>query len=133
MSKPVNETAMHKNIRLAIIRIEKGRPNIVDSERKMSVMAVAEEAGVSRALIVRDYPYLHERILGGKGKAKQQQIDEKQQQLNTSRGRSKELRGELEELKAMNAYLQSKNATLIMENKRLLAQAVNSSNVVPLK
>ncbi|MGJ8678773.1 TetR family transcriptional regulator [Paraglaciecola sp.] len=133
MSKPVNETAMHKNIRQAIIRIEKGRPKIVDSDRKMSVMAVAEEAGVSRALIVRDYHLLYERILGGKGKARQQQIDEKQQQLNKSRDRSKELRGELEELKAMNAYLQSKNATLIMENKRLLAQAVNPSNVVPLK
>lgn len=130
---PINETAMHKAIRLAIIRIEKGRPNIVDPKRKMSIKAVAEEVGVSRTLITRDYPVLHDRILGGKGQAKQQQIDDKQQQLNKSRGRSKELRGELEELKAMNAYLQSKNATLIMENKRLLAQTANSSNVVPLR
>lgn len=133
MSEPINETAMHKTIRQAIIRIEKGRPKVVDSKRKMSVMAVAEEAGVSRALIVRDYHRLHERILGGKGKAKQQQIDEKQQQLNKSRDRSKELWGELEKLKKMNAYLQSKNATLIEENERLRAQAANSSNVVRLR
>ena len=133
MSEPINETATHKAIRQAIIRIEKGRPKIVDPNRKMSIKAVAEETGVSRTLITRDYPVLAERILGGKGKAKQQQIDDKQQQLIKSRGRSKELRGELEELKAINAYLQSKNATLIMENKRLVAQTANSSNVVPLR
>lgn len=133
MINPIAETAQHKNIRQAIIRIEKGRPKVVDPKRKMSVKAVAEETGVSRTLITRDYPALHERILGGKGKAKQQQIDDKQQQLNKSRGRSKELRCELDELKAMNTYLQSKNATLIMENKRLLAQTANSSNIVPLR
>lgn len=133
MNEQIKETVMHKNIRQAIIRIEKGRPKIVDSQRKMSIAAVAEEAGVSRTLITRDYPRLHERILAGKGKTRQQQIDDKQQQLNQSRDRSKELRAELEELKAINAYLQSKNATLIMENKRLLAQTANSSNIVPLK
>jgi hypothetical protein len=64
MSEPINETVMHKNIRQAIIRIEKGKPKIVDSKRKMSVAAVAEEAGVARLLIIRGYPLLHERILG---------------------------------------------------------------------
>ena len=43
-------------IRQAITRIEKGRPKVVSKERKMSVAAVAEEAGVSRATIHNNYP-----------------------------------------------------------------------------
>ncbi|MBF4322520.1 TetR family transcriptional regulator, partial [Vibrio anguillarum] len=50
------EKATHKMVRLAIIRIEKGRPKVVSDKRKMSVASVAEEAGVSRALIHRDCP-----------------------------------------------------------------------------
>ncbi|MBF4297107.1 TetR family transcriptional regulator, partial [Vibrio anguillarum] len=59
------EKATHKMVRLAIIRIEKGRPKVVSDKRKMSVASVAEEAGVSRALIHRDCPDLLERIKGG--------------------------------------------------------------------
>lgn len=42
MSTP-KEKATHKAVRLAIVRIEKGRPSIVSATRKLSVMAVAEE------------------------------------------------------------------------------------------
>lgn len=55
----------YDSVRKAIIRIEKGRPKIVDAKRKMSVAAVAEESEVSRALIHRDMPDLLERIKGG--------------------------------------------------------------------
>ena len=53
-----NEKATHKAVRFAIVRIENGCPNIVSPSRKMSVASVAEEAGVSRALIHRDCPDL---------------------------------------------------------------------------
>ncbi|GGB76258.1 hypothetical protein [Shewanella inventionis] len=35
------EKSTHKAVRLAIIRIEKARPNVVSDKRKMSVAAVA--------------------------------------------------------------------------------------------
>lgn len=50
------EKPTHKQVRLAIILIEKGRPNIISDHRKMSVTAVAEEAGVSRALSIEIAP-----------------------------------------------------------------------------
>ncbi len=68
MSKP-SESEAHKRIRMAIVRLEKGQPKLVEKGRKVSVAAVAEEAGVSRALIHKDYPDLMERIRGNANKA----------------------------------------------------------------
>ena len=45
MSKP-SESDTHKRIRLAIVRLENGQPKVVEKGRKISVAAVAEEAGV---------------------------------------------------------------------------------------
>lgn len=86
------EKSTHKAVRFAIIRIEKGRPNVVSDKRKMSVAAVAEEAGVSRALIHRDCPDLLERIKGGVNKGIRQQRDAKQIELNEYKERNRELR-----------------------------------------
>ena len=122
MSNP-KEKATHKQVRLAIIRIEKGRPNIISDHRKMSVAAVAEEAGVSRALIHRDCPDLLERIKGG---------DAKQTELNEYKERNRELRSEVAELKAMLAKVQSQNATLIRKNMALSNAHVDNSNVIQL-
>ena len=58
-------------IRQAITRIEKGRPKVVIKERKMSVAAVAEEAGVSRATIHNNYPDMADRIRTILGKQNQ--------------------------------------------------------------
>lgn len=110
------EKSTHKAVRLAIIRIEKGRPNVVSDKRKMSVAAVAEEAGVSRALIHRDCPDLLERIKGGVNKGIRQQRDAKQTELNEYKERNRELRSEVAELKAMLSKVQSQNATLIRKN-----------------
>ena len=51
-----------KAIRQAMLRIEKGRTRIVDKGRKMSIAAVAEETGISRAAIHRLYPDFAEKI-----------------------------------------------------------------------
>ena len=72
-----SESETHKRIRLAIVRLEKGQPKVVEKGRKVSVAAVAEEAGVSRALIHKDYPDMLERIRGNSNKAIQRQRDEK--------------------------------------------------------
>ncbi|PNH96324.1 TetR family transcriptional regulator [Vibrio diazotrophicus] len=123
------EKSSHKAVRLAIVRIEKGRPNIVSDQRKMSVAAVAEEAGVSRALIHRDCPDLLERIKGGVNKGIRQQRDAKQTELNEYKERNRELRSEVAELKAMLAKVQSQNATLIRKNIALSGVSSKSCNV----
>lgn len=126
------EKSTHKAVRLAIIRIEKARPNVVSDKRKMSVAAVAEEAGVSRALIHRDCPDLLERIKGGVNKAIRQQRDAKQIELNEYKERNRELRTEVEELKAMLSKVQSQNATLIRKNMVLSGVSAKNSNVTKL-
>ncbi|PSW53492.1 TetR family transcriptional regulator [Photobacterium leiognathi] len=128
MSNP-KEKATHKAVRLAIIRIEKGRPTIVSEQRKMSVAAVAEEAGVSRALIHRDCPDLLERIKGGVNKGIRQQRDAKQNELKEYKKRNRELRSEVAELKAMLAKVQSQNATLIRKNMALSSGSETNSNI----
>lgn len=126
------EKSTHKAVRLAIIRIEKARPNVVSDKRKMSVAAVAEEAGVSRALIHRDCPDLLERIKGGVNKAIRQQRDAKQIELNEYKERNRELRTEVEELKAMLSKVQSQNATLIRKNMVLSGVSAKNSNITQL-
>jgi len=126
------EKTSHKAVRLAIVRIEKGRPTIISDKRKMSVAAVAEEAGVSRALIHRDCPDLLERIKGGVNKGIRQQRDAKQTELNEYKERNRELRSEVAELKALLTKVQSQNATLIRKNVALSSDSAINNNVTQI-
>ena len=127
MSKP-SESDTHKRIRLAIVRLEKDQPKVVEKGRKVSVAAVAEEAGVSRALIHKDYPDLLERIRGNSDKAIQRQRDEKQEKLKEERFKNRQLREKIVDLTEQRNELASKNATLELENRRLSA-ILESKNV----
>ena len=127
MSKP-SESDTHKRIRLAIVRLEKDQPKVVEKGRKVSVAAVAEEAGVSRALIHKDYPDLMERIRGNANKAIQRQRDEKHEKLKEERFKNRQLREKIVELTEQRNELASKNATLELENRRLSA-ILDSKNV----
>ncbi|HEQ3615224.1 MULTISPECIES: TetR family transcriptional regulator [Gammaproteobacteria] len=127
MSKP-SESDTHKRIRLAIVRLEKGQPKVVEKGRKVSVAAVAEEAGVSRALIHKDYPDMLERIRGNSNKAIQRQRDEKHEKLKEERFKNRQLREKIVDLTEQRNELASKNATLELENRRLSA-ILDSKNV----
>lgn len=127
MSKP-SKSDTHKRIRLAIVRLEKGQPKVVEKGRKVSVAAVAEEAGVSRALIHKDYPDLLERIRGNSNKAIQRQRDEKHEKLKEERFKNRQLREKIVDLTEQRNELASKNATLELENRRLSA-ILESKNV----
>lgn len=127
MSKP-SESETHKRIRLAIVRLEKGQPKVVEKGRKVSVAAVAEEAGVSRALIHKDYPDMLERIRGNSNKAIQRQRDEKHEKLKEERFKNRQLREKIVDLTEQRNELASKNATLELENRRLSA-ILESKNV----
>ena len=116
-----SESETHKRIRLAIVRLEKGQPKVVEKGRKVSVAAVAEEAGVSRALIHKDYPDMLERIRGNSNKAIQRQRDEKHEKLKEERFKNRQLREKIVDLTEQRNELASKNATLELENRRLSA------------
>ncbi len=129
MSNDIKETKSHKAVRLAIIRIEKGKPKVIDVKRKMSVAAVAEESDLSRALIHRDCGDLVNRINGGVDKGVRQQRDAKQEELKKYKEINKDLRVDIEELKEMLANIQSKNASLLLENTTLRGQVGKKNNV----
>lgn len=109
----------HTKVRQAIVRIEQGKPKIISPDRKISVAAVAEESGVSRALIHRDFPDLLERIKGNVNKGVRQQRDEKHGELQHYKELNRKLRKEISELRALLEVAHSQNTTLILENKKL--------------
>jgi len=121
-----HETA--KVIRQAILRIKKGRPKVVAKTRKISVAAVAEECGLSRAAIHKDYPELVDQIKAETGKDVRAQRDKKNEDLKGERLKNRNLRLELAEVKANNQKLASINATMTLQLKELRAIA-DSDNV----
>lgn len=118
----------HDQIRKAIIRLEQQRPIVVDAGRKISVASVAEEAGVSRALIHNDYPDLLERIRGHANKQMQAQRDNKHEALKMEREKNRQLRELIVDLTQQRNALASKNASLTLEVQRLQA-IIDSGNV----
>lgn len=119
-------------IRQAITRIEKGRPKVVTKERKMSVAAVAEEAGVSRATIHNNYPDMADRIRTMLGKQNRIQRDKKHEALRLEKAKNRQLRTENAELRTKINVLVSKNRALTDELHETLAIA-GSANVRILK
>lgn len=130
ISQPITRGELTaKAIRLAIVRIEKGRPKIVKPRRKLSIQSVAEEAGVSRATIHNNHPGLAERIREAGNKAVRAQRDEKNTELKELRAKYTALRQEYVHVRELNQGMASEMATLVAENQRLRAIAENKKVV----
>ncbi|NYT73775.1 hypothetical protein HZU72_15265 [Halomonas sp. QX-2] len=108
-----------KAIRQAIVRIEKGRPKVVKPGRKLSIQAVAEEAGVSRATIHNNHPNLAERIREAGNKAVRAQRDEKNIEIKELRAKYTALRQDYIHTRELNQDMASEMASLVAENQRL--------------
>jgi hypothetical protein len=122
----------HNKIRMAIVRMEKGKPKVVSSDRKISIKAVAEEAGVSDSLIHKDHSDLVRRIYGNNDKDYRSERDKKHQELKAERVKSKELRGRVAELESQLLKLASINARLELE-LTTLRSVKNSQNVTEFR
>ena len=122
----------HNKIRMAIVRMEKGKPKVVSSDRKISIKAVAEEAGVSDSLIHKDHSDLVRRIYGNNDKDYRSERDKKHQELKAERLKSKELRGRVAELESQLRKLTSINARLELE-LTTLRSVKNSQNVTEFR
>ena len=122
----------HNKIRMAIVRMEKGKPKVVSSDRKISIKAVAEEAGVSDSLIHKDHSDLVRRIYKNNDKDYRSERDKKHQELKAERAKSKELRGRVAELESQLRKLTSINARLELE-LTTLRSVKNSQNVTEFR
>ncbi|MFI9653414.1 hypothetical protein ABGV17_01600 [Guyparkeria sp. GHLCS8-2] len=116
-------------IRLALVRIEKGRPKVVEKGRKLSIKAVAEESGFSRATITNNHPELAERIREAVNKGARKQRDQKHLELKELRAKLRALREEYAEVRTLNRDMASEMASLAAENRRLRA-IVDNEKVV---
>lgn len=118
-----------KDLKLALLRIQKGRART--GESKVTIAAVAREAGVSTALIHNHYPRIAEAIREVQGRSSRSMRDVKQQDLIAERKKSAAYRQEIEELRAKVANLASINEVLMYDN-RVLKAKLNDPNVVEL-
>ena len=110
-----------RDLRLALARIQRGRAHT--GESKVTIAAVAREAGVSTALIHNHYPNVAEAVREAQGRSSRAQRDVKHQYLIAEREKNKLLRQELEELRLKTADLASINEVLMAELRALKARS----------
>lgn len=118
-----------KDLKLALYRIQKGQAHT--GETKVSIAAVAREAGVSTALIHNHYPGVAEAIRNAQGRSSRAMRDVKHQDLIAERKKSAAYRQEIEELRAKIANLASINEVLLDDN-RLLEAKIADRKIVDL-
>ncbi|QEN49732.1 TetR family transcriptional regulator [Pseudomonas protegens] len=118
-----------KDLKLALYRIQKGRAHTGGT--KVTIAAVAREAGVSTALIHNHYPSIAEAIREAQGRSSRTKRDMKHQDLIAERMKSAVYRREIQELRAKVANLASVNEVLLDENRTLKAK-MNDRKVVKM-
>jgi len=118
-----------KDLKLALYRIQKGRART--GETKVTIAAVAREAGVSTALIHNHYPSFAEAIREVQGRSSRAMRDVKHQDLIAERKKSAAYRQEIEDLRAKVAKIASINEVL-MDEYRVLKAKMNDTKVVEL-
>jgi hypothetical protein len=121
-----------KELLQALNRIQYDRPKIISKNRKLSCVAVAEEAGKSDSLLHNRYPDVVVKIQEIAGNGKQAQVKTKNILLKTTRAEINALKAHNTEIKKKLQNIASHNARLMVENTELKA-IVESSNIVKLE
>lgn len=119
-----------KDLNLAIMRIERGRSHTKAS--KLTIAAVAREAGVSASLIHNHYPAIAEAIRVKLGASSRELRDSARVALKEEQQKNADLRAQITVQEGQIARLASINETLLMENKSMRAAAASGSKVVAL-
>lgn len=109
-----------EELRLALLRVK-------NKGLKLSISAVAAEAGVSAGLIHNTYPDIAEEIRALVGRKIRQQRDDMAKELADAKKRMRELREDLASAEADLAKMASINETLRTELATL--RAIATSNV----
>lgn len=129
-AKP-NKSDTRKSLELAIKRIQEGVPKVVPVGHKLSIAAVAKEAGVSNATIHNRYPDIAERIRTLVSGSYVAQLEAKRGSLKECQGKLAQARNEIEQLTADLRKSQSINLRLLKQNELLRAQSAKHSAVLP--
>lgn len=111
-------------LKLALNRLQK-------QGAKVTIAAVAKEAGVTPALLHNRYPDFTEEIRTLVGKGTRVQRDSKHDLLITERKKNRELRDQIQELMIDLTNLASENESL--RANLHLHQAISAGKVVPLR
>ena len=119
-----------RELRLALLRIQRGRSRT--KAKRLSIAAVAREAGVTAALIHNHYPTLAAAIREAMGRGERESRDTKNQEFKALRGRARELNDEVKALRADVARLASINEVLIAESISLTAKGCTHGTVMSL-
>lgn len=119
-----------RELRLALSRIQRGRSRT--KAKRLSIAAVAREAGVTAALIHNHYPSLATAIREAMGRGERASRDEKTPEFKALRARVRELNGEVKALRADVARLASINEVLMAENTSFKARVGTAGTVIPL-
>ncbi|UVL45055.1 TetR family transcriptional regulator [Pseudomonas moraviensis] len=118
-----------RDLRLALSRIQKGRAH--SKETKVSISAVAREAGVSTALIHNYYPNIVEAVRAAQGHSNSKKRNTMLLELNDERKKAEDYRSEIGKLRKQIASLASINEVLIAEN-RALKQKMKGAQTINL-
>ena len=106
MRRGRNRQKTREELRLAMLRLK-------NKGVRISIKAVAEEAGVDPSLVHNTYPDIAEEIRGIIGRSTRRQRDEKHGELMEARRLLQEVTAERDQLKREMADLASVNLTLI--------------------
>jgi len=115
-----------KDLQLAIFRIEQGRAHT--KEKKLSISAVAREAGVSPALIHNHYPSIADAIRTKLNKLARGEHNERNKIIKDLQDKNRTLREEIADMRLKISRLASINESLLTEN-RTLNSKTSSPNV----
>lgn len=121
--KRLSKEERAKNLRLGIIRIEKGRSR--SNETKVTFASVSRETGVSTALIHNHHPDIAEEIREKQGRSSRAQRDAKHTELVAERDKNRKLRSEIGQLRSQVAKLASINEVLSIELRDLRARSIS--------
>lgn len=119
-----------RELRLALSRIQRGRSRT--KAKRLSIAAVAREAGVTAALIHNHYPEMAVAIREAMGNGERGSREAKNQNLKALRVRTKELNDEVKALRTDVARLASINEVLMAKNTSLEAKVGATGSVVLL-
>lgn len=103
---------------------------LIQKTAKVSISAVAREAGGTPGLIHNTYPDLAEKVRALAGQSTRRQRDEVREELTRERANSRGLREELATLRADFAKMASNNQRLVHELS--LLQGVSTGKVISL-
>lgn len=118
---------------MAIKRIRRGVTKVVPPGQRMSIAAVAREAGVSNATIHNRHPDIADMVRQLIGEVEPAKMDIERNRLKECQMKLAELRKEHAQLKIDLQRSQSMNLRLLKENELLRKNSTHEANVFALR